>query len=207
MILVDVKPESTQKDPVVEAINSLVKTTEFSKANFGSNAIVIGHLDTELKELLAREDLPADARVREYNQRLQKYLFLLRESEKGNLRPNPVGVPIPTVPQLEFKEEEVGTGSNKFEDRSYDSDGSAAQGTSHTAPPFNAAVDNTPKTSKPFQQPTISPPLPAQQKTTKYRSNLPRETPIHDRLRKTNDRRKNSRYEEYYINWTPYSGK
>lgn len=195
MILVDAKTNTSQKD-VVEAINSLVKTTEFSRANFGSNAIAIAHLDTELKDLLARDDLPADARVREYNQRLQKYLFLLRESEKSNSRPNPMGVPLLT-PKLE-EEEEEDRGEDVVEGREPDR-GTPLQ---PQRPLFEGAFGGAP-----VAQPNLfSPPVPAVQKA-QARSNLPRTTPMQDRLRKRNSDRKNKRYDGYFVNWSPYGGK
>lgn len=206
MILVDVKPESSQKDSLADAINSLVKTTEFSKANYGSNAIAISHLDNELKDLLTRTDLSPETRLREYDQRLQKYLFLLRETDKNNVtpsRPSPVGVAL--LPKIEPEETASVAESGEEEESDRRSPG-PSPGPFIFGSPFVSTPP--PKTLRTPQQPSTSSTVKTtEQATNNTRSNLPRTTPIEERLRKKSERRKNSRFQDFWINWSPHATK
>lgn len=149
MVLVDIntiKPttsvrpaESPAKNDnaLAKAINSLVTSTEFSKTNYGSSAYTIAMLDKEMKEILERRDLGPNERLNIYNQKLQKYLFLLRESEKSeqpHIRNNEISPP--GTPVLQIEPEQPGAGSRN---------------------PFNEVV--TPLTRQPYKThlPRITP--------------------------------------------------
>lgn len=75
MVLVDIEKKPCE---LVNAINSLTSSEEFSRAYFGSSAVSVSHLDNELKHLIERKDLDPSEKLKLYSQSLNRYLFLQR---------------------------------------------------------------------------------------------------------------------------------
>lgn len=178
MVLVDantVQPKPA--DPVTDAINKLISANEFNRATFGPNALALSYLDKEMKEILDNKVLTPQERLIEYNQRLQRYLFLLRES----------GVNAPTYSERTISPEPQSAPSRH---------------TSTAAATATAATSTPTFTYNPIS-PTYNPFSPTVESTAstpvRRRTNLPRVTPKEQRLRQV--RRKNSRFKDFFVNW------
>lgn len=175
MVLVDINTiRPPEKEPLTKAINSLITSNEFSRSNFGSNALAISYLDKEMKEILDGDEQDITKKLQRYNQNLQKYLFLLRENEK----PNSSVTPVPVVIQDPLAEVEA-----------IESEPASV----NTAPRASTSslFMSTPTTSKSRYYTTAR----------KHTSNLPRVTPKLKRLRTEAERQKNSRYKDFLHNW------
>lgn len=190
MVLVDVDTVKSQpqisaktEDSLTNAINSLVSSNEFSRANYGSNAKTIADLDKEMKEILERDDLEPAYKLKFYDQKLQK--FLLRESEKPSISTTPAPVPILQSPSQPSQAAipSATSPSHSFGQFSSINEGPAAS---------SSVLLETPKNTKiPFYS--------SGQK--QHKTNLPRSTPIQERLRSVTKRQKNSRYQDYFSSW------
>lgn len=186
MVLVDintVKPSSTkipENDSLANAINSLVASNEFSKSNFGSNAKIIAQLDKELKEILENKSLLPNIKLKHYDQKLQQYLFLLRESEKSN------------SPDLNFNKATTPP--------LYSPSPILVETLSNPISRTTSAESITPikSESSPILMTVRSSPFVHRKPA---RVNLPRRTPKEERLRKPSQRRKNKRLEDYFSSW------
>lgn len=198
MVLVDiasVRPQAGHQlsekteDSLTKAINNLATSNEFSKANYGANAKPLSALDKELKELMDRQDLKPDDKLKLYDQKLQKYLFLLRDS---NNAPN-------TKPKKKI--------GPSFEPSQPSPPSSPSSPTSDGSPPFEgfpstkavrtpvSSLLETPRTAKtPFYFTGRKP----------HKTNLPRTTPVHERIRTSAERQRNSRYKDFLGSWESY---
>lgn len=180
MVLVDVNTIPSQPKPDVEssltkAINSLAASNEFTRTNFGPNAIAMSYMDKEMKDILERTDIDPSLRLQLYNQVLQKYLFRVRESEKSNT--------VTPKPETSSKPETVIPETTSFETVS----------TIGSEPEIDTSVFETPKPDKPFVF-TGAP----------RKSNLPRTSPKELRLRSEAVRKANSRFKDFFTTWDPY---
>lgn len=170
MVLVDInKVKEKPAETISNAINTLISANEFNRTNFGSNALAVSYLDREMKEILDNPNLRPIERVNQYNQLLQKYLFLLRESEGLAPSPSVYVTSEEYVPSTSVSERSISPEQPK-----------------ETTPfnPFTPVVEAGPSTSSSVKG---------------HRINLPRTTPKEDRLRQ--ERRKNSRYKDFFVNW------
>lgn len=190
MVLVDInttkQPTSASDDGVVKAINSLAQTTEFSKANYGPNAKPLAHLALELQEIVDKGNSDPAHQLRLYNQKLQKYLLLSRGNGNSQVSNTPNFTSPGAVPESES------------ETSSLPEMVTIAQ--ISPVPPVRQRTSSlfqpTPTTSKTPNYPTGR---------RGYRTNLPRITPKENRLRTVEQRRKNSRYKDFLVNWEPQS--
>lgn len=192
MVLVDVNSIKSQEssriseknnDALTDAIRSLTASNEFSRDYFGDSAISIAHLNKEMREILDLTGTDTKEKLDLYNRKLQRYLSLLRISENSS-QPIQATVPPPPPPQ-------------------------PAQ------PIYNPFENIEPAT--PLRRASSEIELPERSATqnshsreiirSKYRSNLPRKTPKQDILRSSAERRKTSRYKDYFTNWTPNTAK
>ncbi len=189
MVLVDVNtikspttnPSSkTDGSPLVNAINSLAVSNEFNKSNYGSDAKAMAFLAKELDEILDRRDLDPAEKLKIYNQKLQTYLFLVRENDNNGI--------INTR-----SDEDDANSDDGFEDGVRHEDISMLS--RRRAPSTSSLFVDTPLTSKtPFHFSARKP----------HKSNLPRTTPKGERLRGVTERRKNSRLKGFLTNWQQY---
>lgn len=177
MVLVDVdtiRPSSDCKNveedsKVVKALNTLVTQQKFNKNNFGDYATNVELLDREMREILDSTLEPL-SKLKLYNQKLQKYLFLVRDNEENPQRPS-TNLPHVYVPS------EVDISMNVSPE-----------------PDISTPSSTKPEISRVFTETPVS--------HHQHTSNLPRLTPIQERLRAIGERQKNSRYKDYFVNWT-----
>lgn len=187
MVLVDADQvnltnrRKNEDSKIAEALNTLVTLNKFSLNDYGSHATTLARLEKELDEALERTDLSPSDKLKLYDLKLQRFLFLLRENEKQRKTG--------AREQLHFNENldivEVTPG----------------EGNISTFSPARASTSRFVETAQipmtPLSQSTRQP----------HKTNLPRETPKERRLRTSDQRRKNSRYEGYLSNWDEYIGK
>lgn len=187
MVLVDVNSFKSQEvsknnNALTDAISSLATSNEFSRDYYGDVSASLAQLHKEMREILELTGIDAKEKMNLYNRKLQRYLSLLRISEKSSqpeLQPAlpPAWAPAfpPPVPS-----------ANPFENN--------VQAT----PPRRLSL------SSDIELPELTHNSHAKQIIqSKFRSNLPRKTPKQDILRKSAERRKVSRYDDYFTNWTP----
>lgn len=180
------KPETTTaSDQITTAINSLANANEFSRSYFGSNSNTISELNNELQKILNRKDLIPDDRLALYNQTLNRYLFLQRESEKPAQVKQTILNTTSIIPAVQSSQ--------------------SAQSESSVSPLSSLSTDFvTPiSTRSPSPLGAAATPVtvskqPLQSKIPKYTSNLPRTTPKSEILRK--DRRER-RQSDYFYYW------
>ena len=195
MVLVDVNSlkDSTSTAAINEltaAVKSLVTSNEFSKSEYGNKATLLASLDKELKDILARNDLDDSVLFQLYNQKLQKYLFHIRENERKT--PVLTGGPVSAETGSEIYEEEGDTYSFNSGERP-------------------EPVFSVPQSVKQVSTSEIFTGTPSSSKTPFYftgrkklQSNLPRNTPIRERLRTSAQRQKTARYKDFLANWEEY---
>lgn len=171
--------ESKKSDEsLTNAINSLTNASALSRAYFGSNASSVSQLNNELSELLERKDLDPDKKLKLYNQSLTRYLFLQRESESGQ----PLGFNLP-----------IGTPVSSGRSSPTNSVGSAPVHTPlQPIQPTPASSSNyTPINSQSREVLRSS-------KIPKYKTNLPRVSPMNERLRRN---RTAARRDNFFVGW------
>lgn len=187
MVLVDVNSVNQPPSKLLDTLNTLATSTEYSKNEFGSTAPVIANLDRELKAILERDDLDPMQRLKIYNEKLQKYLFLVHENE----RKSPATTPkLETTIEKEENDDDINTTGGL--DRTFSGPQTVKQGRASFiwAPGDNTATNTTPLQTTGGKQ---------------GKSNLPRQTPIQERLRSVAQRQKNSRYKDFLSNWDEYA--
>lgn len=96
MVLVDINtlpPVTKDKNsnPLTTAVSALASSAEFNRAYYGANTISIAHLDHDMRQILERTDLDPSEKLKIYQEKLRRYLFLQRMSEKSapTQPPNP----------------------------------------------------------------------------------------------------------------------
>lgn len=197
MVLVDInstKPNNTtvqnekkNDEALTKAISSLATSAEFSRAYFGPNSISIANLDNEINQILERKDLEPADKLKLYHQGLKRYLFLQRMSEKST----------PTTQIVQGLPTHTANSSQPLVEDSPLVGGISPEGARALSPepvtpsPLRARGDRIGEFEEVLKT-----------KKSKYRSNLPRTTPKEARLREHNERRKNSRYDEFFTSWS-----
>lgn len=88
MVLVDINtlpPTKNDKttDPLTNAISTLASSNEFNRAYYGPNTITITHLENDMRKILERRDLDPADKLKIYQDKLKRYLFLHRMSESS----------------------------------------------------------------------------------------------------------------------------
>lgn len=185
MALVDInsinRPATVKKqqdDPILQALNALVASNEFSRDEYGSKAKYLADLDTKMKEILESNYMDPAEKVKHYNRELQKYLFHVAKKYSD-------------VATKEEAEEEDDYGRKNISRDFYESSTSAV-----IEPSTSSIFDETQRAHKtPFHFAGRAP----------HKNNLPRETPKAERLRTNAERRKNSRLSGYFDNWEEYA--
>lgn len=201
MVLVDAnsidKSSSKNENTVNNAITSLATAAEFGRDYFGSSAISIAHLDRHMKEILERPDLPPAEKLTLYNQALQRYLFLQRQSEnktptRAQIVAEVVNLPQPVVQQQAAAVPVITPRDSPERDPS---------------PEREPVTPRTPQNQSPHevrigQRNSVNREAIVGQ-ASKYRTNLPRLTPKEKILRGSNELRRNQRLDGYFVRWTP----
>lgn len=199
MVLVDVnsvKPEpkssssssETEGTPLVKAINSLVTSNEFSKNDYGSDAKAIAFLAKDLEEILEQPDLDPAEKLKMYNQKLKTYLFLVRENDNNNS--------LKKSPSVNVSEQNT----DDDDDNGYEDAGDRLESNISTV-----SKRRTPSTSSLFVETPQASKTPSHFPERKqHKNNLPRATPIVNRLRGAAARQKNSRLKGFLVNWQQY---
>lgn len=150
-----------------------------------------------MKELLAREDLPEDEKFKLYSQALKRYLFLQRQS--GNVLPK--GQIAPPVLHIDPPSTQVSSTATSrspsptpsaASEASGESGGSTSPGATST-PKIKRELKSIPRNT--FSKESIVNRIP------RYRTNLPRNTPKEEILRRSHEMRKNQRYNDFFLNW------
>lgn len=191
MVLVDINTvkQATSHRPdgnLSTAINSLVTATEFSKANYGPNAKTIATLDSELKSIIDDPNISPTNKIHLYNQGLQKYLFFLHGSEKA--QSNELNASDTTA--VEEPEGEVYLPNTPHQP--------VPRGTSSSSPSPGTSSSEYFDTPKAVKKPPQQTPI---KRKRIFKSNIPRTTPVGDRLRQPHQRAKNNRFKDYFLEW------
>lgn len=197
MVLVDAKSlneTSTNKnsDVLVNAINSLTASNEFSRNYFGSRAVSVSQLDKELRELLEREDLDPSEKLKLYSQSLKRYLFLQRSSGGANVTSTPQILPQRAVTTTGGSSPPPPSQLNETSSDSYLSIPDESRTLISTLTPIKRRTPVTPKE--------------LHQAKRGHQNNLPRSTPKSSVLREPKDRLP-EKYDDFFLNWAPSTSK
>lgn len=220
MILVDAdttKKESsthTTKNELTNAIKSLTNANEFSRSYFGPNSATISQLNNDLQVILDRTDLNSDDKLKLYNQGLNRYLFLQRESDNSVHLDRSILDSLSSSPRSPSSAASTwGAASSSFTSgRSSPVQPEQpvpleAQIIPLEHPPTNIFLTPNPATEEKVDPSVYSTPKNNYVKEVlqkykfapkKYKSNLPRTTPKADILRKE---RKEKREADFFYNW------
>lgn len=199
MVLVDansIKPlDNKNTDDLVEAINSLKSSNEYSRDYFGSSAVAVSYLDKELAQILERKDLDPATKLKLYTQSLNRYLFLHRTSEKTNSGIQPPDFVKP--PSSHHSDSESSRPASPESFVSLSPDTIKRNRTVITPKTLKSLTPVTPRDVR-----TSTPVTPKELHQTRgHQSNLPRTTPKRNILREPKDRAP-SRYGDYFLGWT-----
>lgn len=227
MVLVDVnaapatpttKPHpKTTNQLLVKTLNTLLTSNEYNRNEYGPKAKIVAELDDVMKKLIERKDLDPDEKLKFYSNMLNRYLHMIHTNDTQYAQTTWSAHPSP------IHESEPDDGSFVEDSDSDDevSEVSEVQPdvTMAEPPPPNISSVIQPKANSSLSDLLVPQPKPKKKriKVTPefthvqgpkvYKSHLPRSTPIRDRLRTAEERRKNSRFKDFLINWKSYGEK
>lgn len=166
--------QEKNSESILNALNSLVTSTEFSRDQFGSNAESITHMDNEMNAILQRSDIEPSLKLILYNQLLRKYLLLQRMSEKKGGTTQSSTVQLAPVQPAPVQSAPVQPAPVQL-----------------VQPP---SVQQVPEPSPIRLEDRVL-------RTPEPRNRFQRTTPKQDILRKSGEKRHNKRYDNYFVNW------
>lgn len=181
MVLVDINTHKSQTpatttnnetvDNLTKAISSLAASSVYSRDYFGTNAESITQLEKDMSKILEQKDIDPDTKLKLYHDKLKRYLFLQRESEREPAVKK-VKQTLPSIPNVAEVERDGGLERDL------------------------SSPLHTPS-SQPIQLPSSAPPVVQEERKSRYKSNIPRRTPKEDILRQ----RHNQRYDLFFRKW------
>lgn len=211
------KPQpKTTNQLLVKTLNTLLASNEYNRNEYGPKAKIVAELDDVMKKLIERKDLDPDEKLKFYSNMLKRYLHMIHTNDTHYAQTTLSAHPSP-IPESEADYESF------VEDSGSDDEVSEVQPDVTMAepapPPPNISSVIQPKANSSLADLLVPQPKPKKKriKVTPefthvqgpkvYKSHFQRNTPIRDRLRSAEERRKNSRFKDFLINWKNYGEK